>query len=58
MNYEASLSFAKQMDQNDPLKDYRSRFHFPQQNGQDTLYFGGNSLGLMPKTAAAMVNEE
>ena len=48
MNYQASLSFAEQMDQNDPLKDYRNRFHFPQQNGQDILYFGGNSLGLMP----------
>jgi len=58
MSYEASLSFAEQMDQNDPLKDCRNRFHFPQQNGQDILYFGGNSLGLMPKTTAAMVNEE
>ena len=58
MNYQTSLSFAEQMDQNDPLKDYRNRFHFPQQNGQDILYFGGNSLGLMPKTTAAMVNEE
>ena len=58
MNYEASIEFAKQMDNEDPIRSYRDRFHFPQFNGDDILYFGGNSLGLMPKTSKAAVNEE
>ena len=58
MNYEASIEFAKQMDHQDPLKNYRNKFHFPQKDGKDVLYFGGNSLGLMPKTTSNAVNEE
>ncbi len=58
MNYEASIEFAKQMDHQDPLKNYRNKFHFPQFNGDDIHYFGGNSLGLMPKTTSNAVNEE
>ena len=58
MKYEASIEFAQRMDQEDPIRSYRDRFHFPQFNGEDILYFGGNSLGLMPKTSKAGVNEE
>jgi kynureninase len=58
MNYENTLSYAQQMDQQDPLKTYRSKFHFPRKDGKDVLYFCGNSLGLMPKAAAAAVNED
>ena len=58
MNYEASLSFAKQMDQNDPLKDYRRMFHFHRMGGKEVIYFCGNSLGLMSKTTTEMVNKE
>ena len=58
MNYEASLSFAKQMDQIDPLKDCRRMFHFHRMGGKEVIYFCGNSLGLMSKTTTEMVNKE
>ncbi len=58
MNYKNTIVFAQGMDLRDPLKDYRSQFHFPQKSGKDVLYFCGNSLGLMPKTTAAAVNKE
>ena len=58
MNYEASLSFAKQMDQIDPLKDCRRMFHFHRMSGKEVIYFCGNSLGLMSKTTTEMVNKE
>lgn len=43
--------FAREQDQKDPLSKYRSRFHIPQVNGKDSIYFCGNSLGLQPKSA-------
>lgn len=49
MNAEFTLPYARQMDQEDPVHPYRSRFFFPQFNGSDALYFCGNSLGLRPK---------
>jgi len=58
MKYDATIEFAQRMDLEDPIRSYRDRFHFPQFNGEDILYFGGNSLGLMPKTSKAAVNEE
>jgi len=58
MKYEASIEFAQRMDRDDPIRFYRDRFHFPQFNGENILYFGGNSLGLMPKTAKDAVLDE
>ncbi len=37
---------------------FRDRFHIPQHNGRDTIYFCGNSLGLQPKAAAAALERE
>jgi kynureninase len=42
MKFENSLAFAKQLDQQDPLKSFRSQFHFPKINGRTPLYFTGN----------------
>jgi kynureninase len=50
MQYENSLAFAQQLDQQDPLKHYREQFHIPQHNGKDAIYLCGNSLGLQPKS--------
>jgi kynureninase len=50
MAYENTLSFAKQQDANDPLKNYRDKFYFPMMHGRETVYFTGNSLGLQPKS--------
>ena len=50
--------FACQMDQKDPIGKYRDQFYFPQHQGDNCLYFCGNSLGLQPKrTEAALLRE-
>jgi kynureninase len=58
MIFENSLSFARSLDQNDPLKSFRSQFHIPKIKGKTAIYFAGNSLGLQPKTAKAFVEQE
>lgn len=57
MKFENSLDFAKKMDENDSLKSYRERFHYPQSNGRNVIYFTGNSLGLQPKIAKEYVDD-
>ena len=49
---------AETLDQNDPLASYRDRFYIPQHQGQDSIYFTGNSLGLQPKTTKDKIQEE
>src|SRR6201986_4066302 len=51
MNYQNTLDFALQLDEQDPLKDFRSKFLIPQHNGHDAIYLCGNSLGLQPASA-------
>ena len=59
MNYQNSLDFAKQLDERDPLKEVRNKFHIPKDNnGKDWLYFTGNSLGLQPKVTADYIQQE
>jgi kynureninase len=48
--FESSLSFAYQLDKDDPLAKYRSNFIIPLHEGSEAIYFLGNSLGLQPKT--------
>lgn len=50
MRYENTLTFAQHLDRQDPLRQYRDQFLFPQHDGRPVLYFCGNSLGLQPKT--------
>ncbi len=52
------LSRAEDLDAADPLASFRSRFHMPQKDGRDVLYFTGNSLGLQPVAAQASVDLE
>jgi kynureninase len=57
--FSADETFAREMDAEDPLRDFRDRFHLPLgKDGKPLIYFAGNSLGLMPKTARAIVEEE
>ncbi len=56
--YDLSLDFAVMMDEQDPLRHFREQYHFPQYEGQNVLYFCGNSLGLQPKTARAYIERE
>jgi kynureninase len=59
MTFSAGEQFAKQLDSEDPLRVFRDKFHLPlDKDGNPLIYFAGNSLGLMPKTARAIVEEE
>lgn len=58
MTFENTISFAKQLDANDALKDFRKQFYFPQHNGADAIYFCGNSLGLQPKNVENAIHVE
>lgn len=48
---------ATALDAADPLRALRAEFLFPQHNGRDQTYFVGNSLGLQPRAARAMVQQ-
>ena len=59
MNYQNSISFAKSLDKKDSLKSYRKEFHYPKDsNGNEFIYFCGNSLGLQPKKASEQIGKE
>jgi len=52
-------SAAAEMDATDPLAPFRDRFHIPRNaHGDEGIYFTGNSLGLMPRTAREYVGQE
>ncbi|MGN8054790.1 kynureninase [Pedobacter sp. 22163] len=55
MNFENNLLFAQTQDETDQLRDFRSQFLFPSQNGKDFIYLCGNSLGLQPKVASEVL---
>ncbi|MFP2996220.1 kynureninase [Spongiivirga sp. MCCC 1A20706] len=56
---KASIDFARELDQNDPLNKFRDRFYIPKdQYGNDLIYFCGNSLGLQPKTTKSYIDQE
>ena len=47
------------MDEQDPLRHFRSQFLFPKtKSGNDAIYFCGNSLGLQPIKTKTYVNQE
>ena len=59
MNYQNTLQYAKQLDKEDQLAHLRNRFHIPKdKNGNDWLYFTGNSLGLQPKSTQKYIQQE
>src|SRR3984893_2780393 len=59
MNFSIEEDFAKQLDAEDPLRSFREKFHLPLgKDGEPLIYFAGNSLGLMPKSARQSVDEE
>src|SRR6266568_1026305 len=59
MNFCADEDFALQLDAEDPLRPFRKKFHLPLgKDGKPFIYFAGNSLGLMPKAARAILEEE
>jgi kynureninase len=57
--FSTDEDFARQLDAEDPLRQFREKFHLPLgKDGKPVIYFAGNSLGLMPKAARAIVEEE
>jgi len=59
LEFENSAKFAAKMDAADPLARFRERFFMPHQpNGEEVIYFTGNSLGLQPKTTREYVDQE
>ncbi|WP_420146745.1 kynureninase [Spirosoma sp.] len=58
MTYENSPAFAQKLDQQDPLRHFRDRFHVPQRAGKPLTYLCGNSLGLQPKAVRTALDQE
>lgn len=59
MQFSADENFATQLDAEDPLRSFRNKFHLPLgKDGSSLIYFAGNSLGLMPKSARQVVDQE
>src|SRR5438132_10926506 len=59
MTFSADEDFALQFDRDDPLHHFRDKFHLPLGgDGKPVIYFAGNSLGLMPKSARQIVDGE
>jgi len=57
--FENFALFARSMDEQDSLGNFREKFYIPQQSkGEDVIYFTGNSLGLQPKTAREYIEQE
>jgi len=53
------LNFALEQDAQDPLKNFREQFFIPKhKDGNDTIYFCGNSLGLQPKHTVEFIQQE
>lgn len=58
-SYEATLTYAKAQDQQDPLHRFREKFHIPKDaQGNNLVYLCGNSLGLQPKNTQHYIQEE
>jgi kynureninase len=59
MIFSADEKFAQQLDAEDPLHSFREKFHLPLgKDGKPLIYLAGNSLGLMPKSAKRIVEQE
>jgi kynureninase len=59
MQFSTKEDFARQLDVDDPLRRFRNKFCVPLgKDGQQVIYFAGNSLGLMPKSARKIVDDE
>lgn len=57
MQFKNTLEYARELDAEDKLSSYRDQFIFPQHEGENVIYFTGNSLGLQPKSAKKYVDD-
>ena len=59
MTFSAEEEFALQLDAEDPLRQFREKFHLPVgEAGKPLIYLCGNSLGLMPKAVRPILEQE
>ena len=58
MKLENTLAFANALDQKDQLKEFRAQFLFPKYKNKSFIYMCGNSLGLQPKIAKEVLNNQ
>lgn len=59
MTHASDRAAAQRLDAGDPLATFRADFHVPvRHDGAAAVYLCGHSLGLAPKGAARIVNEE
>jgi kynureninase len=59
MTFSTDETFALQLDRQDEFRGFRDQFHIPSGlDGKPQIYFAGNSLGLMPKSARRIVEQE
>ena len=57
--FQPGHDFAVALDRGDPLARFRDEFHVPRsENGEEEIYFVGNSLGLLPRRTPKSVDEE
>jgi kynureninase len=54
---DTSLTYAEQLDREDPLASMLDRFIVPVHNGEAQTYLLGNSLGLQPKATKARIQQ-
>ena len=58
-SFTTDEKFALQLDAEDSLRLFREKFHLPLgKDGKPLIYLAGNSLGLMPKAARQIVEQE
>lgn len=59
MNYSPLKTFANREDENDQLSEFRNDFFYPKNSeGENLIYFCGNSLGLQPKSVPSLIKKE
>ena len=59
MNAAVERAFAEQLDASDPLASARAEFLMPsREDGSDSIYLCGHSLGLQPRGVARVLAEE
>ncbi len=57
-DFKNTLSYAKEMDNLDPLRNFKDKFHIPQHQGKPVIYLCGNSLGLQPKSIKQLLDKQ
>lgn len=59
MSYQPDEAYARKCDAQDPMREFRARFHIPRRaDGTPVIYLCGNSLGLQPVSVRGWIDQE